>query len=291
MDLYDYNTIKRILTRHGFTFSKALGQNFLIDPTVCPRMAAALEADANTGVLEVGPGIGVLTKELSAVCGQVAAVELDHRLPEVLAETLADCPNVQVVPGDVLQMDLQSLFDRQFGQCSRVAVCANLPYYITTPVLMRFLESDLPIERLVVMVQLEAARRLCAPLGSRDCGAVSAAVEYYTQAEILFEVGRESFYPSPNVDSAVISLTRRSQPPVQVADEAFFFRVVKGAFLQRRKTLANSLNAALGVPKAELTALFQSLGLGATVRAEQLTMAQMADLANALYQKKAEDER
>lgn len=287
MDLYDYNTIKRILTRHGFTFSKALGQNFLIDPSVCPRMAAALEADDRTGVLEIGPGIGVLTKELSAVCGRVAAVELDRRLPDVLAETLADCPNVQVVPGDVLQMDLQALFADQFADCDRLQVCANLPYYITTPVLMRLLESELPIERLVVMVQLEAAKRLCAPLGTRDCGAVSAAVEYYTQAEILFEVGRESFYPSPNVDSAVIALTRRQQPPVQVTDEGYFFRVVKGAFLQRRKTLANSLNAALGVPKAELTALFQSLGLSATVRAEQLTMSQMAALANALYEKKA----
>lgn len=287
MDLYDYNTIKRILTRHGFTFSKALGQNFLIDPSVCPRMAAALEADDRTGVLEIGPGIGVLTKELSAVCGRVAAVELDRRLPDVLAETLADCPNVQVVPGDVLQMDLQALFADQFADCDRLQVCANLPYYITTPVLMRLLESELPIERLVVMVQLEAAKRLCAPLGTRDCGAVSAAVEYYTQAEILFEVERESFYPSPNVDSAVIALTRRQQPPVQVTDECYFFRVVKGAFLQRRKTLANSLNTALGVPKAELTALFQSLGLSATVRAEQLTMSQMAALANALYEKKA----
>lgn len=287
MDLYDYNTIKRILTRHGFTFSKALGQNFLIDPSVCPRMAAALEADDRTGVLEIGPGIGVLTKELSAVCGRVAAVELDRRLPDVLAETLADCPNVQVVPGDVLQMDLQALFADQFADCDRLQVCANLPYYITTPVLMRLLESELPIERLVVMVQLEAAKRLCAPLGTRDCGAVSAAVEYYTQAEILFEVGRENFYPSPNVDSAVIALTRRQQPPVQVTDEGYFFRVVKGAFLQRRKTLANSLNAALGVPKAELTALFQSLGLSATARAEQLTMSQMAALANALYEKKA----
>ena len=287
MDLYDYNTIKRILTRHGFTFSKALGQNFLIDPSVCPRMAAALEADDRTGVLEIGPGIGVLTKELSAVCGRVAAVELDRRLPDVLAETLANCPNVQVVPGDVLQMDLQALFADQFASCDRLQVCANLPYYITTPVLMRLLESELPIERLVVMVQLEAAKRLCAPLGTRDCGAVSAAVEYYTQAEILFEVGRESFFPSPNVDSAVIALTRRQQPPVQVTDEGYFFRVVKGAFLQRRKTLANSLNAALGVPKAELTALFQSLGLSATARAEQLTMSQMAALANALYEKKA----
>lgn len=287
MDLYDYNTIKRILTRHGFTFSKALGQNFLIDPSVCPRMAAALEADDRTGVLEIGPGIGVLTKELSAVCGRVAAVELDRRLPDVLAETLADCPNVQVVPGDVLQMDLQALFADQFADCDRLQVCANLPYYITTPVLMRLLEGELPIERLVVMVQLEAAKRLCAPLGTRDCGAVSAAVEYYTQAEILFEVGRESFFPSPNVDSAVIALTRRQQPPVQVTDEGYFFRVVKGAFLQRRKTLANSLNAALGVPKAELTALFQSLGLSATARAEQLTMSQMAALANALYEKKA----
>ena len=287
MDLCNEKDIRALLGRHGFRFSKSMGQNFLIEGWVPRDIAEASGAGPDTGVLEIGPGIGVLTKELSAVCGRVAAVELDRRLPDVLAETLADCPNVQVVPGDVLQMDLQALFADQFAGCDRLQVCANLPYYITTPVLMRLLESELPIERLVVMVQLEAAKRLCAPLGARDCGAVSAAVEYYTQAEILFEVGRESFYPSPNVDSAVIALTRRQQPPVQVTDEGYFFRVVKGAFLQRRKTLANSLNAALGVPKAELTALFQSLGLSATVRAEQLTMSQMAALANALYEKKA----
>ena len=280
------NTIA-VLQKYHFNFQKKFGQNFLIDTTVLDRIISSAKITKEDCVLEIGPGIGVLTKELSAVCGRVAAVELDRRLPDVLAETLADCPNVQVVPGDVLQMDLQALFADQFAGCDRMQVCANLPYYITTPVLMRLLESELPIERLVVMVQLEAAKRLCAPLGTRDCGAVSAAVEYYTQAEILFEVGRESFYPSPNVDSAVIALTRRQQPPVQVTDEGYFFRVVKGAFLQRRKTLANSLNAALGVPKAELTALFQSLGLSATARAEQLTMSQMAALANALYEKKA----
>ena len=276
-----------IIQKYNFAFQKRFGQNFLIDGHVIEKIIRAAEITKDDVVLEIGPGIGVLTKELSAVCGRVAAVELDRRLPDVLAETLADCPNVQVVPGDVLQMDLQALFADQFAGCDRMQVCANLPYYITTPVLMRLLESELPIERLVVMVQLEAAKRLCAPLGTRDCGAVSAAVEYYTQAEILFEVGRESFYPSPNVDSAVIALTRRQQPPVQVTDEGYFFRVVKGAFLQRRKTLANSLNAALGVPKADLTALFQSLGLSATARAEQLTMSQMAALANALYEKKA----
>ena len=280
------NTIA-VLQKYHFNFQKKFGQNFLIDTTVLDRIISSAEITKEDCVLEIGPGIGVLTKELSAVCGRVAAVELDRRLPDVLAETLADCSNVQVVPGDVLQMDLQALFADRFAGCDRLQVCANLPYYITTPVLMRLLESELPIERLVVMVQLEAAKRLCAPLGTRDCGAVSAAVEYYTQAEILFEVGRESFFPSPNVDSAVIALTRRQQPPVQVTDEGYFFRVVKGAFLQRRKTLANSLNAALGVPKAELTALFQSLGLSATARAEQLTMSQMAALANALYEKKA----
>ena len=197
MDLYDYNTIKRILTRHGFTFSKALGQNFLIDPSVCPRMAAALEADDHTGVLEIGPGIGVLTKELSAVCGRVAAVELDRRLPDVLAETLADCSNVQVVPGDVLQMDLQALFADRFAGCDRLQVCANLPYYITTPVLMRLLESELPIERLVVMVQLEAAKRLCAPLGTGTAVPCPQRWNTIRRRRSCLKWGERAFSPAP----------------------------------------------------------------------------------------------
>ena len=286
LNVCDIQVMKPLLAQHGFHFSKAKGQNFLIAPWVPSSIAQESGVDETAGVLEIGPGIGPLTQQLCLRAGKVCAVEVDTRLEPILKQTAGDFSNLEILWGDILKQDIPALVAEKFPGLRPMA-CANLPYYITTPVLMRLLESELPIERLVVMVQLEAAKRLCAPLGTRDCGAVSAAVEYYTQAEILFEVGRESFYPSPNVDSAVIALTRRQQPPVQVTDEGYFFRVVKGAFLQRRKTLANSLNAALGVPKAELTALFQSLGLSATARAEQLTMSQMAALANALYEKKA----
>ena len=285
-ELTDLSVIRALCEKYDFALSKGFGQNFIINPGLPPKIVDASGVDKRYGVIEIGPGIGVLTRELAKRAAKVVSIEVDERLPPLLAETMAGVDNFKLVLQDVLKADLKALIAEEFSGMP-VAVCANLPYYITTPVLMRLLESELPIERLVVMVQLEAAKRLCAPLGTRDCGAVSAAVEYYTQAEILFEVGRESFFPSPNVDSAVIALTRRQQPPVQVTDEGYFFRVVKGAFLQRRKTLANSLNAALGVPKAELTALFQSLGLSATARAEQLTMSQMAALANALYEKKA----
>lgn len=291
MDLYDYNTINRILTRHGFTFSKELGQNFLIDSSVCPRMADSLHADENTGVLEIGPGIGVLTKELSRVCGKVVSIELDKRLPDVLAETLADCANVKIISGDVMKIDLKQLIETEFAGMKSVKVCANLPYYITSPVIMMLLESELPVDEIVVMVQKEAAKRLCAPAGSRESGAVTVAVQYYAAAQVLFEVDRESFYPSPNVDSAVISLQIRQQHAVHVLDEKFFFSFVKGAFAQRRKTLANSLSNSMGLSKQELAQAIQTVGLEPNIRAEKLTMAELAALSDRLYQMKSGENR
>ena len=282
MDLYDYNTIKRILTRHGFTFSKALGQNFLIDPSVCPRMAAALEADDRTGVLEIGPGIGVLTKELSAVCGRVAAVELDRRLPDVLAETLADCPNVQVVPGDVLQMDLQALFADQFAGCDRLQVCANLPYYITSPIVMKLLGDRLPIESLTVMVQKEAADRLAAAPGTRASSAISCAVSYYATSKMMFTAAPGSFYPAPKVTSAVVRMEIRPQPAVQVEDEEGYFALVRAAFGQRRKTAANAIASGLGMPKDAVTAAIEAAGFDARIRPEALTLEDFAKIQQAL---------
>lgn len=282
MDLSNINTIRAILSRHGFTFSKKLGQNFLINPTVCPRMAEACGAAAGTGVLEVGPGIGVLTTELAARAEKVCAVELDSRLLPVLSETLAEHHNVHVVQGDVMELDLHTLLKQEFGGL-KIAVCANLPYYITSPVIMKLLQDRLPVDSLTVMVQKEAAERLCAEPGTRACGAVSAAVWYYAEPDLLFPVGRGSFLPSPNVDSAVIHLRVRQKPPVEVADEAFFFRLIKAAFGQRRKAAANSISAGLSVPKNSVQAALQSMSLPEKLRAEQFTLEQFAELSNALY--------
>ena len=281
MELTDLATIQAVLKRHGFRFSKSLGQNFLTDPTVCPRMAAASGADESTGVLEIGPGFGVLTRELSAKAGRVVAVELDESLLPVLKETLAFCRNVEVVPGDVLKLDLAALLKEKFGGI-KTAVCANLPYYITSPVLMRFLEERLPVSSLTVMVQKEAARRLCAPPGSRECGAVSVAVSYYARPQILFEVPRTSFYPQPNVDSAVIRLDVLQTPSVRVESEEAFFALVRAAFGKRRKTVLNSVSAGLGLEKKEVLAALERAGISPNARAEQLSIKQLAELSNRL---------
>ena len=278
--LTDSAYVRDLLSRHGFSFSKKLGQNFLINPSVCPRMAALCGADREGGVLEIGPGIGVLTRELAAVAGRVAAIELDERLIPVLKETLAECPNVTVIQGDALKLDLAALIAEQFGE-RRVSVCANLPYYITSPLIMALLESRLPIDSLTVRVQKEAAARLCAAPGTRAAGAVTLAVAYYAEAEKLFDVSRGSFLPAPNVDSAVIRLAVRKTPPVAVRDEAFLFRLIRAGFNQRRKTLSNSLMGA--VPDKEaLAAAFSAAGVSPTARAENLTLEQFASLANAL---------
>ena len=279
--LSDPGQIKEVLSRHGFHFSKALGQNFLINGSVCPRMAAECGAGECEGVIEVGPGIGVLTWELSQVAQKVAAIELDQRLFPVLEETLAGCGNVKIVPGDVMKLDLHQLIREEFGG-GPVCVCANLPYYITSPVILRLLEEVLPLTAITVMVQKEAAQRLCAPPGSRECGAVSVAVHYRSVPQVLFPVGRGSFMPPPKVDSAVIRLDLRKEPPVQVRDEDWFFKVSRAAFAQRRKTAANSISATLGVSKPQVEEALVSAGAPANVRAERLTLEQLAALANGL---------
>ena len=280
-NLSDISVIKKILSEHGFTFSKSLGQNFLINPTVCPRMAEACGADSDTGVLEIGAGIGVLTAELAKRAKKVVSLELDTRLIPVLAETLGEFSNVEVLNADVLKIDLNKLIDDCF-QGMHVAVCANLPYYITSPVIMALLESRIPVDAVTVMVQKEAAARLCAPVGSRDAGAVTVAVNYYAQAEKLFDVSAGSFMPAPKVDSSVIRLNIRKEPPVEVSDEKFFFRVIKAAFGQRRKTASNSLSAGLGIPKDKVSAAIAAAGFEPSVRAESLTMQELALLSECL---------
>ena len=285
MELTDINELKRLMSRCGFTFSKALGQNFITDPSVCPKMAELAGIDEDDGVIEIGPGVGVLTVELAKRAKNVVSIELDTRLIPVLAKTLDGYLNVQVLNQDVLKTDLRALIDEHFaGQ--RVHVCANLPYYITSPIIMYILESHLPVESLTLMVQKEAGDRLCAPVGSRDSGAITVAVNYYAEAQVLFPVMRGSFTPSPNVDSEVIKLNIRKAPPVNVKDEKFFFDVVKAAFSQRRKTAANGLSSGLSMPKEKVAEAIAAAGLSPSVRAEALTMEQLAALADGLYDRR-----
>ncbi len=279
--LSNIGTIKEILGRHGFTFSKSMGQNFIINPSVCPRMAELCGAKKGVGVLEVGPGIGVLTNELCKLADKVVSVELDKRLIPVLEETLAEYNNFKLISGDIMELDLHQLIKEEFLGLD-VVVCANLPYYITSPVIMKFLEENLPIKSLTVMVQKEAADRLTAKVGSRKSGAVTVSVAYYSCPEFLFNVSRGSFMPSPNVDSAVIRLNISQSPNVTVKKEKDFRRVVKAGFSQRRKTLSNSLASGLGIDKSTTNDIIEKAGLSPGVRAEKLTLEDFGRLVDCL---------
>lgn len=279
--LSDIGTIKDILNRHGFTFSKSLGQNFLINPSVCPRMAELSGADTGVGVIEVGPGIGVLTNELCKLADKVVAIELDKRLLPVLDETLSEYDNLKIVNDDILKIDLHELIREEFNGME-VVVCANLPYYITSPVIMKLLEDKLPISAITVMVQKEAAQRICADVGSRQSGAVTVSVNYYAKPEMLFSVSAGSFMPAPKVDSAVIRLNVLNEPRISVSDEGRFFSVVRAAFSQRRKTLSNSLSSGLSLSKSEVNKILVNCGIPVNTRAEQLRLENFADIANNL---------
>ena len=281
MNLCDESTIRALLERHGFHFSRSMGQNFLIDPEIPARIAAASGADAHCGVLEIGPGIGSLTAELSRRAGKVVSVELDRDLLPILEETMAEHPHVEIVPGDVMKLDLEALIARHF-QGLRPVVCANLPYNITTPVLTKLM--DIPaFESITVLIQKEAAQRFTAPQGSADGSVFPLLFQYRMETSCLFDVPREKFLPAPKVTSTVLHCLRREKPAVEVEDEAFFFRVIKGAFLLRRKTLSNSLAAALpGMGKAAIADAIAACGLPPSVRGEALTLADFAALAKAL---------
>lgn len=281
--LTDLSTIRDLCARYDFALSKGFGQNFIINPGICPRIAEAAGIGPGWGALEVGPGIGVLTEQLAERADKVVSVEVDTRLQPLLAETMAGHPNFKLVLGDVLKVDLAALLKAEFPGMP-VAVCANLPYYITSPILMRLLEERLPIRSITVMVQKEAAQRLCAAPGTRQAGAISYAVAYYAAPELLFTVQPGSFYPAPKVTSAVIRLTLHDTPPVQPAngDERGLFRLIRAAFSQRRKTAANAVAAGLGLPKPRVTAALQAAGLDARLRPEQLTLADYCALQAAL---------
>ena len=288
--LSDISTIRAVMEKNGFSFSKALGQNFLINPSVCPRMAEMSGAADCAGAIEVGPGIGVLTYELSQVAKKVVTIELDKRLLPVLDETLADCDNVKVINDDVMKIDLHRVIEEEFNG-EEVAVCANLPYYITSPVIMKLLEERLPVTRITVMVQKEAADRICAAPGTRAAGALSLGVSYYTTPEVLFRVNRGSFMPAPNVDSAVIRLNVHP-PEVTPQSPERMFAAIRAAFGQRRKTLPNAL-AAAGWRKPEIADAMARAGIAPGARAEELTLAQFAALSDALPERNAakEDEQ
>lgn len=278
-NLSNISTIKEILSKHGFTFSKSLGQNFLINPSVCPRMAQLSGAKNGVGVIEVGPGIGVLTKELACLADKVVSVELDKRLLPVLEQTLSDFNNVKIVNDDILKIDLHRLIKEEFDGLD-VVICANLPYYITSPVIMRLLEEKIPVKSITVMVQKEAAQRICAKVGTRDSSAVTVAVNYYSKPSMLFTVSSGSFMPAPRVDSAVIKLDISDKPEVQAVNEKIFFKVVKSAFAQRRKTILNSLSAGFSISKDEMTEILKKSNVVENMRAEQLSMQQIADISN-----------
>ena len=282
-NLSNIKVIKDVLERHSFTFSKSLGQNFLINPTVCPKIAEMGNARKGFGIIEIGTGIGVLTNELAKRADKVAAVEIDKRLIPVLEETLAEYSNVRIINGDIMKTDLSKLIEEEF-EGLEVAVCANLPYYITSPVIMKLLEERLPIRSVTVMVQKEAAQRLCAKPGTREAGAITAAVNYFSEPKLLFNVSRGSFMPPPNVDSCVIRFDIREKTPEGVTDEAFFFRTVRGAFSQRRKTLVNSVTASLGIDKSIVTAAAVRSELEESVRPEKLTLEQLIRFTEELRQ-------
>lgn len=284
-NLCNLSVIKDIFERHHFNFSKALGQNFLVNPSVCPRIAEDGIRGENYGVIEIGTGIGVLTNELAKRAKKVVAVEIDERLIPILEETLQEYDNVKVINADVMKVDLHKLIAEEFAGMD-VCVCANLPYYITSPIIMMFLEQKLPIRSITVMVQKEAAQRLCAQVGTRECGAVTFAVRYYSEPKQLFSVSRGSFTPSPNVDSAVIRLEVKEHTNTPVKDEKFLFALVKAAFSQRRKTLANPVSSALGIPKARVTAALEEVGLKPTARAEEVKFEQFLALSDLLSEEK-----
>ncbi len=280
-NLTNLGTIRTIMDRFGFTFSKSLGQNFIVNPSVCPKIAELGGAEPEVGVLEIGAGFGVLTNELAARAEKVVVVELDSRLLPVLSYTLSDHKNVKVINQDILKTDLPALLAEEFGKME-VVVCANLPYYITSPILMMLLESRLPVKSITVMVQKEAGERICAAMPSRACGAVTAAVRYYSEPQILFPVSRGSFYPSPNVDSMVVRLDVKKELPLEGEAEKRLFRVVKAAFGQRRKTLVNTLSSGLKIEKARAAEAIAEAGLKPTVRAEELSLDEFIRLSQIL---------
>lgn len=279
-NLSDIHVIKNILSKHGFKFSKSLGQNFLINKDICPRMAQACIQNDNCAVLEVGPGIGVLTLELAKRAKKVVSIELDKKLFPILSETLESFNNVKLINADIMKLNLREVIRKEFDENMNVCVCANLPYYITSPVIMKFLESDIRLDNITVMVQKEAANRICAEPKTRDVGAISFAVRYYSTAQILFDVPRKNFVPSPNVDSCVIKLSTDQKPNVFIKSKETFFKIVKSTFAQRRKVITNSIACGLSMSKDNVAKLLESANVSSKARPEELSFEDFAKISN-----------
>lgn len=282
MRLTDINDIKSLLVSHGFRFSKSMGQNFLTAAWVPEDIAEAAQLDENTGVLEVGPGIGCLTEQLAMRAGKVVAVELDNALRPVLKQTLAGKDNVEIIFGDVLKQDIKGLVTEKM-QGLRPVVCANLPYNVTSPLITAFLEAEC-FDSVTVMIQREVAKRICAKPATADYGAFTVLVNWYSEPELLFDVPPSCFIPQPKVTSSVIRLKTRSAPPVEVKDKALFFRVVRAAFGMRRKTLTNALSANFNeLTKADIENLLTACGFDPKIRGEVLPVGDFAAISDAIF--------
>ena len=285
MRIADYSVTRAVLERHGFTFKKSFGQNFLTDTNILQKIVDTAEIDKNVNVIEIGPGIGALTEFLAENAAEVMAFEIDDRLIPILADTLRDFDNVKVINEDILKSDLQSRIKEFANPDLPIKVVANLPYYITTPILMHLIESKIPFAEFVVMMQKEVADRISAEPNTKAYGSLSIAVQYYMTAKVAFVVPRTVFVPAPNVDSAILKMTRREQPLVQVKDEDFFFRVSKISFVHRRKTLWNNLTSHFGKAdeiKAKLEQALEIAEIKPSIRGETLSIAEFAKLADAL---------
>lgn len=285
MNLCDIKTIKQIMAMFSLNFRKEFGQNFLTDPSVVEDIADNCCDRSESTILEIGPGIGSLTRELAERYDSVVALEIDKGLIPVLRYTLGDHRNVTVINEDVMKADLSQILAPYFEK-GPVSVCANLPYYITTPILMKLLESGLPFENITIMIQSEVADRLCAPTGGKNCGAITAVLNYYGSPEKLFTVTADKFIPAPKVDSSVVRIRLYSEKPIKPLDEATFFRTIRAAFEQRRKTLPNALSAVFNeISKEEITEIIVSCGHSATIRGEKLSVEDFAKLSDELYKK------
>lgn len=285
MRIADYSVTKAVLERHGFTFKKSFGQNFLTDTNILQKIVDTAEIDDQVNVIEIGPGIGALTEFLAERAAEVMAFEIDHCLVPILADTLRDFDNVTVVNEDILKVDLAQHIQNFKNPDLPIKVVANLPYYITTPILMHLIESGIPFSEFVVMMQKEVADRISAQPNTKAYGSLSIAVQYYMTAKVAFIVPRTVFVPAPNVDSAILKMVRRPEPAVAVEDESFFFKISKASFTHRRKTLWNNLTGYFGKTeevKDKLTKALDQAGLSPSVRGEALSLAEFASLADAL---------
>ncbi len=285
MELTQIKTIKEIVARFGFVFKKGLGQNFLTDPQVLKTAVRAAEIDS--GVLEIGPGFGVLTYELAKTGKRVVSVEVDKKLLPVLEYTLSGFDNVEIVSDDILKIDVNEFIGTHFGD-DEISIAANLPYYITTPIITTLMEARPRVKNMVFMVQYEVAERICADRG-RDAGAISLFCRYFAEPEIIEKVPAASFYPPPKVDSALLLLKMRKKPPVEVADEAMLFKIIRASFAQRRKTLANALSGGLGMEKETLFGIFDALGIDRNIRGEKLSLDDFADICNTVCGRRSEN--